>query len=357
MPVKPAGRRAGKASVFWTLYGLFVALSAVSMFFGLRYLWVVLEDYERSTQDYALRRYLAPGLNELPALFEGALPPGEFESREDKAGAIRDLLSRGDLVYRRSSRKSTDDAEVFIFRAGSADLAAVSLVKTEQGRFGRWTPRSVDYGSMPVFGSLRILAPSGAKVFVNGRVLPESMFEEERPYEELANLPENVKDAPAQRSFSITGLFRRPELKALDFSGNALRLEWSGGQAVFSPVCPEYEREAICRMVISDAKLYSLYTSRDATFGNLAGRIHRNAAIYRYLATIETVWYTNHTGTNFKDEVVRDIRKFSPSLLAADIDYTYQVFRSRREYAFPTKATFVYWRPEKRWLIADIIIR
>jgi len=100
-----------------------------------------------------------------------------------------------------------------------------------------------------------------------------------------------------------------------------------------------------------------MYTSRDADFAALSKRLCRPAPIYSFLRKMETIFYTDHTRVAFTDGQTGNFRKFSPSCLAIDVDYVYCVYRGKREYRFPTKATFVYWKTDKNCLIADIILR
>jgi hypothetical protein len=359
--VTPAARTA-----FWRAYFVSASLFFAVSSFGLAYLWAELDDYERGTPDYAIKALLRhSGANALPPLFaQNAATPGEFEDSQVKEAALLSWLGGAEVSYRRSAEASdvTQGTEVFIIKAASADLAAVTLKKIGSGRFGRWETASVDY-RLPIFGTLRILAPSNAKIRINGRDLPKSARIGYYPYGVLANLPESCSPVPTQRVFKVSGLYRKPSLEAADFSGNPLPLEWKEDakgvrSAVFHPACPEHEKNGFAKMAIADAKIYSFYMSRDAAFTNLSRRMLRDSAIYTYMATMDTRFYARHIGVEFKDETVSNFRKFSPSLLAVDIDYTYQVTQARnRQHSFQTKATFVYWKPEKIWLIADIIIR
>lgn len=350
---------AKKISLFWPLYCVFVLLSLISMTFGFSYLWDLLEDYERSTQEYALRCYLAPSVpSGLPALFgEGILTPGGFEDASDMERFASGVLAGGELSGKRVSGASPDGASVFVFSAGSRDVAAVALRRVSGGRFGRWEGVSLD-SRLAVFGDLRVTAPADASVFVNGRVLSESAAVKTVSYDVLAGLPQGA-GVPVQSEYLVRRLYNEPAVKAYDASGYEMQSEWKGrGAAEFAPGCPESEKEAVRRMVASDAELYSRYTSHDDGFAKLAARLLRGAPIYNHMRTMDTSYYTDHTGVKFKDAVVGNIRKFDPAHLAADIDFTYQVFRKgNRVHDFPTKATFVYRKKDGAWLVADIRIR
>ncbi|MDR3280854.1 MAG: hypothetical protein LBT23_10110 [Synergistaceae bacterium] len=330
---------------------------------GLGYLWRILDEYEYSLPDQVLSVYLAPAVEGwLPLLFtKEAATPGLFETPADKAGFIRELLSKDQLVYQRSKGKFGDGREIYLFKSGGETLATMTLQKILSGRFGHWEAANVEL-HLPIYGDLRVIAPTDALVRINGASPPESSVAEEGlPYPALSNLPPEIGAWPTQREYRISGLYKKPEVLAEGFDGNLLEVKWheENGEnwAAVSPTGAPPEEEKVREMALADAKLYSMYTSRDTTFAALSKRLLRQSHIYASLRNMETIFYTDHTRVAFADGQTSNFRKFSPSCMAIDVDYVYCVYRDKREYRFPTASTFIYWKTGKGWLIADIILR
>ncbi len=355
----PSSKKGGPD--FWQIYGLILGLLLVAVGGGLGYLWRNLTAYEASMPDYVLSQYSSPAIQGgLPKLFahEAALP-GKYESSQVKDKFIRSLLSQGELEYRRSASQSKEGKELYLFKAGQETLAALTLEKVHQGPFGYWQAADVEL-RLPVYGALRLYVPEGAQVTVNGNPLDEGdRINQGLPYEELQALPQDLIEMPKQSEYLLTGLYNQPVIEAMGPYGNELAVKWQeteeGKAAAIIPLAPPEDLPAIEEMILADIRIYSNYTSRDAAFSSLARRLIRNAKIYKEMQTLETSYYTDHTGFSFSDEKVHYVRLYSPDCLAAHTNYTYTIIRAKgKTHPLDTALTFYYLRVNGQWMIADI---
>lgn len=346
---------------FWQIYGLILGLLLVAVGGGLGYLWRNLTAYEASMPDYVLSQYSSPAIQGgLPKLFahEAALP-GKYESSQVKDKFIRSLLSQGELEYRRSASQSKEGKELYLFKAGQETLAVLALEKVHQGPFGYWQAADIEL-RLPVYGELRLYVPEGTQVTVNGNPLDEGdRINQGLPYEELQALPQDLIEMPKQSEYLLTGLYNQPVIEAMGPYGNELAVKWreteEGKAAAIIPLAPPEDLPAIEEMILADIRIYSNYTSRDAAFSSLARRLIRNAKIYKEMQTLETIYYTDHTGFSFNDEKVHYVRLYSSDCLAAHTNYIYTIIRANGQtHPLDTALTFYYLRINGQWMIADI---
>lgn len=346
---------------FWQIYGLILGLLLVAVGGGLGYLWRNLTAYEASMPDYVLSQYTSPAIQGgLPKLFahEAALP-GKYESSQVKDKFIRSLLSQGELEYRRSASQSKEGKELYLFKAGQETLAALTLEKVHQGPFGYWQAADIEL-RLPVYGELQLYVPEGAQVTVNGNPLDDGdRINQGLPYEELEALPQDLIEMPKQSEYLLAGLYNQPVIEAMGPYGNELAVKWreteEGKAAAIIPLAPPEDLPAIEEMILADIRIYSNYTSRDAAFSSLARRLIRNSKIYKEMQTLETIYYTDHTGFSFSDEKVHYVRLYSPDCLAAHTNYTYTIIRANgKTHPLDTALTFYYLKVNGQWMIADI---
>ncbi|MCL1849173.1 MAG: hypothetical protein FWF83_05845 [Clostridiales bacterium] len=349
---------------FWQYYGLTVALLIIAIGGGLGYLWQNLALYEKSMPEQVLEVFRYPLIQGgLPRLmvFEAA-KPAKYEASQDRDSYIRALLASGEMTYQRAPAESGGGREVYVFKAGGLTLASVTLEKREAGRFGQWEAVK-DEVRMPIYGDLRVSAPHGAEVFVNGvSAFGEDKLEAASPYEELKRLPQDLVEAPYQEEYRITGLYREPEVTAIGVMGNPLEALWldegEGPSVRFVPYAPEEEYATYEKMALEDKRLYNLYLSNDMEFGALGRRMIRGTEIYRNMQLMETVFYTNHVANETTNERVHNVKLYSPDCLTVDIDYTYTITRANgMTYPFDTVVTFSYYQIEGQWLICDIALQ
>lgn len=376
---------------FWQIYAVAAAVALVIIGAMLGYLWQTLREYEASTQTAAL--------NELTKIFTS----GDYEELATRAGIVDNpyedsgsrqeyfsqILAGGEIQYAKLPKESTAANPVYLAKAGDNPIGAVSLVKSESGRFGRWYAESIEV-RLPAWGNVVIRLPGDAELTVNGRVAREAdLYAIDLPYAELANLPDSA-GAPKQKEYRITGLFQQPEIRITAADGSELAVaideaadsaagagetsggtEGSGAAANAEPeagaaehlaaaVLPEPagDLEKLEKMAVDDAKTYSLYLTSDYKFGTFAKRMIKGSTIYKNMQIMETVFYTNHYDVKFSDEKAENIRAYSEDIFAVDVDYTYTVFRAnQKQYPFHTRLTFYYVKDGGDWKIGDILIR
>ena len=346
---------------FWQVFGLLVGLVFIAIGGGLGYLWQNLGLYESSMPERVLDPFLEP-------LVQGGLPrilvheaakPAKYEAAQDRDAYIRGFLDRGALTYHRAAAESEGDKDVYLYRVGNVTLGAVTLEKRAIGRFGLWEPVK-DEVRMPIYGDLRVIAPQGAALAVNGTaIFAEDKTSTLLPYEELSHLPTDLVDTPYQEAYLITGLYQKPVITAVGIAGNPLDVLWlEDEEGVFvraMPNAPEEDFPDYEKMALEDKRLYSNYLSNDMGFASLGRRIIQGTEIYRNMQLMETVFYTDHVANTITDEKVHNVRLYSPECLTLNIDYTYTITRANgMTYPFETVLTFSYYMMNGQWLICDI---
>ena len=219
---------------FWQIYGLTVAMILIVMGAYLGYIWRSLYLYEDSMPYRVLDQYCQPvirgGLPKL--LIYEAAKPAKYESSLERDAYIRSFLGDSALRYYREPAESGTDKDVYLFEAGDTVLAAMTLEKIHEGRFGLWEIVKEEI-RMPIYGRLAILAPREAAVEANG----VSLFNEDKvSASRLAQeweLPsweaEDISDLDA---YILTNLYKKPEITAVDSYGNPLESLWRE-EAVF----------------------------------------------------------------------------------------------------------------------------
>ncbi|MCL2166478.1 MAG: hypothetical protein FWH49_08375 [Clostridiales bacterium] len=213
---------------FWQIYGIVVGILIVVIGGCLGYLWQNLVLYERSVPAYALEQYRYP-------LVQGGLPkllvyeaarPAKYETALERDAYIRELLTEGEWRYSRLAGESDEDRAVYLFEAGSTPLAAVTLERIHAGRFGHWEA-VLEESRLPIFGDIWVTAPSGTAVTVNGiDIFGEDRLTEDMLQEASRQPPPGVGGQSGEEVYYLTGLYRKPEISAMDASGNAWEVVW-----------------------------------------------------------------------------------------------------------------------------------
>ncbi len=361
---------------FWRIYIIIVLVFLVAIAAGLVYLWNAMDEYEKSTPEYALAAVDAVfSAEQYDSLAENAkIENSVYESNQSRSDLLQDRLDAGQLQTARIAGEGTATQHVYQVKNEEHVIGSFNLVYKDEGMFGYWQIENPQISPL-LWGEVTVRLPSTYQLNINGVPAGEEIISQvDVPYDELMKLSDDIVK-PSQTEYVISNLYAQPSLSVVNELGDEAEmsvLEEAPWTVAFSqdaeeqaqyyalPQLPQPAEDiaALQAMAIADAENYSRFLSDDNSFTQLAARLMPGSDIYKEMSMMETMFYTPHTSVSFTDEKTNNIVRYSDDIFGIDVDYLYTVFRGQhRPYLFDTKVTFIYVRWDGGWRIGDIQIR
>jgi hypothetical protein len=284
---------------------LFLAATA----FGMRYLWDLLDNYEKSRPHIALDSYMATLSKDYVADRCGDLidtidhnVQTEQQCRDVILNALDDRFSCA-----KKAKESDEDTHVYALRCGKQVIGTMTMTRTGQqlGNFTAWEVVDEQFDlTYLVRESLSITVPEDFTVYSLGNKLGSGYItEHDIPYPILADLYDDY-DLPAMVTYTVGPFLGEGKLEVTDAAGTPVNITSETDMNAFANNCSEGASAAAKAAAESFILRYVDFTSctNNDTMGNynrLKEHMVPGGALAKrmYEAIVGLYWVTDRHAT------------------------------------------------------------
>ena len=338
--------------------------------------WLIrfLTVYEASVPTHTVEAVLAQlktgDLSGLTVTLQNGDPVEEgvpFAEPEKISTYLGETLSTGELSYMKLNSVGDKTHEFYSVTADGKKVLRIGIEavgRTEEFHLNVWQGVSaelLDPSMNPTV--IRLQAPSFATVEVDGMLLGEKALTGEEEPELIGKMVElgYIKDIPKIYSYEVEGIFSHPEVRATASHGRELPvLVREGGlyEAPFAP--PAGFEEEITPLIMEIIPNWGRYFSRDGGYDAVRQYFIWGSPVDRTVPGADISWMQAHTGTEFSEERVENIRYYSDTCFVCDVHFLQTILHDdpNRQREWETNVTWVFVREnaDSAWKIADLVM-
>jgi hypothetical protein len=353
-------RRSRGGFSFWKFLGIYAGLLAVLIVIGLVWVDGLLKDYEQGMPDGAISTVVSRlSGNGLDEFIEGHISDiSEYETKEHVIDKVKSNMSSGELKYVRKTGEYTTERPVYLVKAGDVSVAKISLKKngTNKHGFTLWDVDQVSFGDfLGADNAVDIVAPSGAVVTVNGKVLTDANVSEGGRIVEKTKNVGDYTELPTTNLYKVEGLLAEPDITVV-LGGTALDVEFDEKNMVYEASFPQDEEllaqnlDRIRNINIEYGKYIinkgSLSTMKSYMVGQAREYISDIPAIWAYL------WGKTYT-YDFPSNEVGNCVRYSDDCFSCDVNFNIHVSWGTGETSYDTSMSYVFVKSGGSWYLAD----
>ena len=346
--------------VFYSFYFGFIALFALSTFFGLHWLNGWLERYEAAQpDDYA--EAVFQQLFENPnwgLLYDNSVTKGtDLEGKEAYVAHMQEKVGSNQLTYQETSAGLSGNMKYFV-KLGDENIASFML----QGDSEHITDNpNWHLGDIELIfrydNSYKIQVQEGHKAYVNNMELDESYTIMKASSVAQDFLPVGTTGIRVWTQ-QIDNLMGKPTVKILDEKGQEMHVSYNPETKTFTE---QTEANTITedqkKAAIGAAEVYGKYMISQANRGELAKYFDASSDVYTTIRTSEKIVQQSFFQSfDFGEETVSDFTMYSDDLFSCHVYVVLNVTRKDgtvKEYPIDTNFFFAKQNTGK-WLAYDM---
>lgn len=320
-------RSSARFALGMVIYALtFLLFTAI----GLRFLWLYLDNRERSEPVHTIDRYLASfdsnHIRALSADFVSSLDH-RLESEEQSFQIIEKLFD-GNLRYAIKNAETTDTHLVYAILDGKRLLGTVTLDATGEKGDNAWAVTGESFEFTDLLRSNDILVPAEWQVSFNDNLLDESYITERGiEYPSMAEAYDYGFALPTLVRYHVENYIGELSFAAADADGNPAQAQEDPAAYTLGDRCTADERERIEDYTRRLLPLYIAFMSNTNhnAYDNYA-RIHPyllpgSDLESRFYSAIAGQTYSHSQGDYLHDVVVNGVFSLGGSQFLVDVDY------------------------------------
>ena len=259
-------KKSGLGYFLGLLIYVLVALTAIA--FLMVWLWGFAEEYEDSRPTGTMNAYIQ-SLNEnlwsdqIAQTIAGM--PHEFQSDEECAQVVKEMLNQG-ISYARTASGGSADQVNYSLLCGSKIIGKVTLMedssKADQVRHGMlpWIVTAEEFDFSGLYSSVEVTVPDNYTVTLNGVALGEEyIVGEPIPFSLLEDYYGSYDQLPVMVTYRADHLFGQMEPVVHDSNGNVFQLDQTRGEEQFLNNCSGEEMERLTDFTERFAERYQYY--------------------------------------------------------------------------------------------------
>ncbi len=365
------GDKKRRFSRFWIGLLILLAVNAVVIAALLRWLYVILEDFELQSPNTALSTYFTRlSAGEHDELMRTArFTPDDATGWDDYFAMLGATFNTepSELSFRMTSSPDIAQSDtLYAVYAGEEKLGEVLLFEDAQSE-GGWAVSGI---VTPIEG-YTITAPSFATVYVNGVELTQADALQDVPViisytlngaPIEVNIFEKMDEpslAPVLTQYKGIQTYATPVITATDANGGELAVEIDEENLtarVLFPPSAEDEAAAI-ELMDAAARAYSDFITEDGTVANLLQYVSQDTALYQEFQEYQRGWYVDHESREFLDFEFSDISYFSDTCFIGHADFTVNITQGGELHTFLASYDMAFMLFEDEWLLVGMHAR
>ncbi len=369
-PAKKKKKKKKGSAAFRIFMLMWCAALIIAMFYGLKYFYDFLVDYENTYQaslpvheiDKLMDYFRENDMRTVYELLDEKPSYTEFETVDSAVSYMKYMVAGKQLDYK-ETENSNQDAPEYVITADSYIIGKAGFAKTDtmlKYSFPTWKLKSLEFYTTAL-ESFTVKAPSNYQVKVNGVTLSDK-------YITATDITISDKDLyfdpyaviPKGSEYHGEGLYFKPKVSVTDEGGCEVDLEYNEAEntytAGFSKTAPD--EEAMKDFAIQAVTDYAKYISHDLPEGSID---HYFAPNNIYLYYIEhnggRQFYSKHGHVDFKNVEVRDFISYTDDMYYCEVylEQWMQMNRGSSEpEVVPTDGRFYFVKVDGKWKISGI---
>lgn len=352
--------RKKRIPLFYCIYGVCVVIAVVLIHLAMSVVTDYLEEYELSQPQYEAQDifetyYVNGDFSALTALCD--FPLTRFETQEAVDRYLADFTAGKTVTYS-AITTGLDTSIRYIVKADDIKFSAFTLQQSHETTEKGFTLYELAGFELYCSGneSVRITAPRGYPVTVNGVALDDSMLNgTENKDKSCDYMPEGVEGIVFVE-YAVDGLYAQPESVAVHTpDGRDCPVERRDDGSFYADflysdtLSTEYSE-----YVIEAAKAISTFMQNDGRFATAAAYIDPDSALYTNIRTSETYFVIDHTSYDFEDVVTSEFYQYDEDTFSCRISFTHVLRRtSSKDYRDYIDITYFFRRVGDKFLIYD----
>ena len=342
-----------KIGVFYPVYIACVVIFAVCLIVGLNLLTSYLTAFEASQPIHGaeeiFNKYFK-GEDYIAALELAEYQPGAFETLTDASDLLVEMkegkkttfyaaaAAEGEAVYNvvfvSAEEEKQSSEEISVQGIPSTKIATIRLVKKSEA--GEWGFFGYEFAGMEMFlkgeKSVRVTAPSTAKVSLNGIEIPADFVVEETAHEFNEYLPQGVEGITLL-TYEVMGLLSDSQLSCKDKDGIDMTLEQNEESGDFSAKLNYSStlKETHSDRVMKGMQEYAKYIQNDGRIGLVSQYFDTASMFYRNIAYNLSQFVWDHNSYHFEKEYIDEFYQFDENTFCCHVSFDHVLKLAGRE--------------------------
>ena len=315
--------------IFMLAYSVLVLTAG---FFGLKFLYGYLEEYEQSRPKHAVNEFTETVLNgtvsesDIPALAQ--IDTG-IQTREQSLAFIREKLSNAKLM--RAVNECTDTRYVYTIKSGSDIVGRAVMEKTgeTENGFPLWKITSSEFDFEQFLQSASVQVPENYTVYANGTKLDSSYITKRNiQYETLTGVYEQYPELPGMVVYESGKVLGNVFLNVEDGDGNAVTDDSMTEADFLTSSFKSSAEEEIKEYAADFTERYVTYTANVGgqsgyNYGKLKDIIVAESELHdRIRMAFDALGYTFCKACDITKLNVNLALELQPGVYFADVSYT-----------------------------------
>ena len=321
-----------KISGFAVFMFIYVFIFCAAAFFGLRYLYGFLEEYEISRPRKVLEEYVSAVKG--GSISEEALTvldsiDTDIQSKEEALSFIAEKLSGAEFL--RASNESTDDTTVYTIKSGSDIIgrAVMGTVGETAHGFALREFTDAEFYFEQFLSCGEISVPSSYSVSANGTTLPDSCITEKGiKYAALSDYYEEYPDAPTLVSYKTGQVLGGVALTVTDNNGNTFSGDELTENIFLGSYIDSELSDRIDRYISEFTDLYAVFTSNvngapSLNYEHIKQLVVRDSPLHERLRlAVGSLSFTSCRQCNVLGYAINFIAPLSDNVYLVDASYS-----------------------------------
>lgn len=352
-----------KKRIFWKIYILCVVICLIAMGSVWWLLWTFLKEYENNQPQYTMDKiigYLDEGMSsEVISYIE--LPDNEFETRQNIEEYLSEYLSDGAVwTYSKKYGEYSDETPVYQLRKDGQKCGVIYLKKSEEkGRFltNGWNVDKITDMCLEQ-STYTVTAPSNAIVTINGMIVGEEYITESDIGIELLDNMTDIIESPSLVTYTVSGLYNKPDIAAVGgVYGKSIQPVVTDNDYVFGFESTNDFISSVNSRVKTITEAYCNYVGAAKSVTTLTGYFLPNSNGYKLLVnSAEGYQWNFYTDYDVNIKEISDYQIYSDSCFSCTASISMSVKRSSLGRDYEVNITYVFYKKNGIWLVADFVL-
>lgn len=368
-----AKKKSGKGKIDYFLVFLVcwsVVIAAVIAWFLIRFndFAAIYEQQYQDSLPYHTAAMITDRFNahDIDYILHSMTSKPEVTSFEDESVIkeyVTSLIEGKSFVYAETENSREDQPEYVIATSEGLLVAEVGLSEDTSKKlpYGNktWLLSKLEFYTAASYG-FNIEVPETYKVFVNGIELNADNCSNEVVASELNQYVDPYKVIPATVIYKGTGLYKKPEVTAVDYKGNECECTYNEDTDTYVVgFIKEFdEYDTVSKFGISFASTFANYISQDAGPYALDKYFPSGSKALSYIKRNSSRdLFTRHGKVSIHNEEIRDVIVFADDIVYMEVyveQYMQMYWGSDEPEVLPTDAHVYFVKIDGKWYVGGI---